>query len=94
MTKRYAMIDHDDETLEELLALRDPDEHAKVQLGAISMRYPYPHPLGVLARDIAEGWGLTLEQLYAECRAIWASGYRPGTTQFGVGSSNDTQEDS
>ena len=86
----YAMIDHDSEALEDLLALKKPTDHDKVQLGAISKRYPYPHPLGILAQDIAEGWGLTLAQLDAECRTIWASGFRPGQTRFGVGSANDT----
>ena len=86
------MIDHDTEELERLLDLKVPEIHDLVSLGAISSRYHYPHPLGVLAQDIAEGWGLTLFQLKKRCREIWASGYRPGSTRFGVGSSNDTQE--
>ena len=90
----YAMIDHDSEALEDLLVVVHPDEHDKVHLAAIAQRYPYPHPMGILAQDIAEGWGLTLEQLYAECRNIWSNGYRPPVTAFGVGSSNDTQEES
>ena len=94
MKKGYALIDHDDEALEDLLAVVNPDDHDYVVLGAIVSRYPYPHPLAVLAQDIAEGWGLTTQQLQAKCREIWASGYRPGTTVYGIGSSNDTQEES
>lgn len=90
----YAMIDHDDEALERLLALKSPETHDLVVLGAIASRYHYPHPLAILVQDIAEGWGLTTQQLQAKCRQIWASGYRPGTTIYGIGSSNDTQEES
>lgn len=90
----YALIDHDSEALEDLLIVVNPDESDKVLLAAISQRYPYPHPMGILAQDIAEGWGLTLEQLYRECRNIWANGYRPPNTRFDVGSANDTKEES
>jgi len=71
------MIDHDDEALEDLLVVKAPTPHDMVVLGAIASRYPYPHPLAVLAQDIAEGWGLTTQQLQTKCRQIWASGYRP-----------------
>lgn len=95
MTKHnYALIDHDSESLEELLIVVNPDEHDKVLLAAIAGRYPYPHPMGILAQDISEGWGLTLAQLNEQCRNVWANGYRPPNTRFGVGSANDTQEDS
>ena len=76
----YAQIDHDDEALEDLLAVKNPDIHDYVVLGAISSRYQYPHPLAILTQDIAEGWGLTIEQLQAKCRTIWANGYRPGSS--------------
>ena len=76
------MIDHDDEQLTELLEVVNPDSHDYVVLGAISKRYEYPHPLAVMAQDIAEGWGLTIEQLHARCRTIWASGYHPGATVY------------
>ena len=75
----YAQIDRDDETLEDLLEVKHPDLHDYVLLGAIASRYQYPHPLAILTQDIAEGWGLTIEQLQAKCRTIWASGYRPGS---------------
>ena len=75
----YAQIDYDDEALEDLLAVKNPDIHDYVVLGAISSRYQYPHPLAILVQDIAEGWGLTVEQLRAKCRVIWANGYHPGS---------------
>ena len=90
----YALIDYDDEALEDLLAVVNPDDHDKVVLGAITQRYPYPHPLGVLAQDIAEGWGYTQEELFKQCRSIWASGFRPTRQQNVVGSAHDTKEDS
>ncbi len=90
----YAMIDHDSEILEDLLIVVNPDEHDKVLLAAVAARYPYPHPMGILAQDISEGWGLTLDQLNTQCRNIWANGYKPLVTRFDVGSSNDTQENS
>ena len=90
----YAQIDRDDERLTDLLVTKIPDIHDIVDLGALVLRYPYPHPLGILAQDIGEGWGLTPERLLKRCREIWASGYRPGTTDNGVGSANDTQEES
>ena len=98
-TKRgYATIDYDDEMLEDLLIVVNPDTQDKVVLGAISLRYEFPHPLAILAQDIAEGWGLTLEQLQKECRAIWAGGYRPRHALDVVGSAydepNSTKEDS
>ena len=90
----YAQIDRDDEALEDLLDVVNPDTQDKVVLGAILSRYQFPHPLAILAQDIAEGWGLTTEQLRAKCRAIWAGGYRPKHQIDVVGSAHDTQEDS
>jgi len=86
------MIDIDDENLEELLLVVNPDEHDLVLLGAITLRYPYPHPLAIVAQDVAEGWGLTKEELMRRCRTIWSAGYRPHETHHALGPANDTQE--
>ena len=83
------MIDHDSESLEDLLIVKEPSEHDKVLLAAIAGRYPYPHPMGVLSQDIAEGWGLTIQQLNTECRNIWANGFRPPVTRFTKEDSHD-----
>lgn len=91
MNKGYARIDEDSDTLEDLLALEKPSTHDYVLLGAVVSRYEYPHPMAVLAQDIAEGWGLTIQQLQARCREIWSSGYRPSYVDTGVGSANDSQ---
>ena len=90
----YAMFDHDQEAFEDLLQVVNPDDHDIVLLGALCKRYPLRSDMGYLARDIAGGWGLSESDLDAKCRGIWASGYRPKTTVYGVGSANDTlQED-
>lgn len=94
MKHGYAMIDVDDEHLEDLLQVVNPDTQDKVVLGAILSRYDFPHPLAILGQDIAEGWGYTTEQLRHECRAIWAGGYRPRHSIDVVGSAHDTKEDS
>ena len=90
----YALFDHDQQALEDLMHVVNPDEHDIVVLGALSKRYVSDSPLGDLIWEIAAGWGLTERELNSKCRKIWASGYRPGTTIYGVGSANDTQEDS
>ncbi len=93
MKNGYAMIDIDDEVLEDLLLVVNPDEQDLVTLGAITKRYPFPHPLAILAQDIAEGWGLTEQQLMTRCRFIWSSGFRPTHFHHAIGSANDTQQE-
>ena len=90
----YALFDHDNKALEDLMHVVNPDEHDIVLLGALSKRYPPLSLLGSLIWEIATDWGLTEYELNRKCRKIWASGYRPGTTIYGVGSANDTQEES
>jgi len=89
----YARNDSDKIVLDDLLEVVNPDDQDIVTLGAITMRYNYPHPLAVLAQDIGEGWGLTPFQLNKKCREIWSGGFRPSLTDYGVGSSNDVQQE-
>ena len=91
----YAMFDRDQEALEDLLEVVNPDDQDTVTLGALMKRYPADTVLGELISEIASRWGLSEDSLNAACRKIWANGYRPGVTLYGVGSANDTlQEDS
>jgi len=80
----YVMFDRDQEALEDLLGVVNPDDHDIVLLGALCKRYPFRSDMGYLARDIAGGWGLSDSGLDAKCREIWASGYRPSASDIGL----------
>ena len=73
----YALFDRDNEVLEDLAHVVNPDEHDIVLLGALSKRYPPLSLLGSLIWEIAADWGLTEYELDRKCRKIWASGFRP-----------------
>ena len=73
----YALFDHDNEVLEDLMHVVNPDEQDIVLLGALGKRYIPQSALGELIWEIAASWGLTEYELNAKCRQIWASGFRP-----------------
>ena len=87
----------DRDLVDQLLAARDPSDGQLLDLGRLFMRYAgFPG-----ARDLQDDldktlrlWGLSRDQLYQRCRALWADGYRPGAaeTQQGVGSGFDTAD--
>ena len=73
----YALFDRDQDALEDLMHVVNPDEQDIVTLGALGKRYPVNTVLGDLVWEIAAGWGLAEYDLNAKCRQIWASGFRP-----------------
>ena len=74
----YALFDRDQEVLEDLYQVVNPDDLDIVLLGALSKRYIPESATGDLIWEIAAGWGLTKYELDVKCRKIWASGFRPG----------------
>ena len=74
----YALFDRDQEVLEDLYQVVNPDDQDIVLLGALSKRYIPESATGDLIWEIAAGWGLTKYELDVKCRKIWASGFRPG----------------
>ena len=73
----YALFDHDQRVLEDLMHVVNPDEQDIVLLAALGKRYIPQSALGELIWEIAADWGLTEHELNAKCRQIWASGFRP-----------------
>ena len=73
----YALFDRDNEALEDLMFVINPDEQDIVTLGALAKRYPQQSDLGMVIRQISAQWGFTEEALELRCREIWASGFRP-----------------
>ena len=71
-----------------------PTDHNKTQLCALFMRYGDEDKLVRRMADLMHEWDYSPTTLMCECREIWLSGYRPTNTDYGVGSANDTQEDS
>ena len=90
----YARRKQDEEVLQDLIQVVNPDDQDIVTLGAIVLRYDMPDVLTSVSLDIAERWGFTEEALMKKCRSIWVGGFRPSLTDYGVGSSNDVQEES
>jgi hypothetical protein len=87
----------DRDLVDQLLAAHEPSDAQLLDLGRLLMRYAgFPG-----ARDLQDDldktlrlWGLSREQLNQRCRALWASGYRPGAAgaQQEVGSGFDTAD--
>lgn len=85
----------DRETVDRLLAVERPQDQHLIDAARLRMRYEgFPG-----AADIREDldrvlrlWGLEAEALHARTRAIWAAGFRPGSSPVAeaVGSGFDT----
>jgi hypothetical protein len=85
----------DRETVDRLLAVERPQEADLVDAARLLMRFRgFPG-----AADIREDlervlrlWGLDVDALHARTRAIWAAGFRPGSSPVAeaVGSGFDT----
>jgi len=90
----YARRKQDEEVLQDLIQVVNPDDQDIVTLGAIILRYDVFDVLASVSLDIVGRWGFTEETLMKRCRSIWAGGFRPSLTDYGVGSSNDVQEES
>jgi hypothetical protein len=85
----------DRETVDRLLAVERPQEADLVDVARLLMRFRgFPG-----AADIREDlervlrlWGLDTDTLHARTRAIWAAGFRPGSSPVAeaVGSGFDT----
>ena len=73
----YALFDRDQQVLEDLMHVVNPDDQDIVLLGALGKRYIPQSALGGLIWEIAADWGLTEYELNLKCRKIWASGFRP-----------------
>ena len=75
----YALFDRDQQALEDLMHVINPDLHDIVLLAALGKRYPVNSALGDLVWEIAADWGMAEHQLNTKARQIWASGYRPSS---------------
>jgi hypothetical protein len=88
----------DRETVDRLLAVAEPQQADLVDLARLLMRYQgFPGAADLqddLARLLAL-WGLSRPALESRTRAIWAAGFRPGSTPAAgdaVGSGFDTAD--
>lgn len=87
----------DRDLVDQLLAAAEPTDGQLVDLGRLFMRYagfPGAHDIQDDLAKTLRLWGLDHEQLNQRCRAIWASGYRPGSDAEAqsVGSGFDTAD--
>jgi hypothetical protein len=81
----------DQKTVERLQGIEKPTDADLVDLGRLLMRYG-DHAESMLVR-IRSTWGFDEAGLYAACRAIWASGYRPTALSAEVGSGSDVGQE-
>ena len=95
--QQHPLYATDRDLVDSLLATQQPADPQLVDLGRLLMRYAgFPGALD-LQEDLEKTlrlWGLSREQLQQRCRAIWASGYRPGADvqEQSVGSGFDTAD--
>jgi hypothetical protein len=85
----------DRETVDRLLAVERPEDQHLVDAARLQMRYRgFPGAADI--RDDLERvlrlWGLESNDLHSRTRAIWAAGFRPGSSPVAeaVGSGFDT----
>ena len=71
-----------------------PTDDEKTQLCCLWMRYGDEAKITARLGELIHEWDHSPQTLMNECREIWLSGFRPTNTDYGVGSANDTQEDS
>jgi hypothetical protein len=88
----------DRETLDRLLAVERPQDQHLVDAARLQMRYggfPGASDIREDLERVLQLWGLEAEALHARTRAIWAAGFRPGTSPVAeaVGSGFDTAAD-
>jgi hypothetical protein len=89
----------DRDVVDRLLAAEQPGDDHLVDAARLLMRYetfPGAHDLSADLAKALRLWGLSRDQLHSRTRAIWAAGFRPGTTASpgdgAVGSSFDTAD--
>lgn len=82
-----------------LLAVTVPEDGHLVEAARLLMRYQgFPGASGLQQNltKLLKLWGLSRDELNSRCRAIWASGYRPGqevgTEPQAVGSGFDAAD--
>lgn len=77
------------------LSKREPSRDDRVDAARLLMRYPGPGEdcfgyavrLEILGKLLE--WGLSVDDLNKQVRAIWAEGYRPSQVDVGYGSGAD-----
>lgn len=95
--QQHPLYATDRDLVDALLATEKPAEAQLVDLGRLLMRYAGFPGATDLQADLDKTlrlWGLSREELNQRCRAIWASGYRPGAEaqEQAVGSGFDTAD--
>lgn len=93
----HPLASSDRELVDQLLAAEQPSDAHLVDLGRLLMRYrgfPGAHDLQADLDKVLRLWRLSEDDLNQRCRAIWASGFRPGAEAAAqaVGSGFDTAD--
>ena len=93
----HPLYAQDRQIIDGLLAQQQPDSAAITNAGRLFIRYSGFPGAKDIKRDLSAclvKWGLSRDELNAQCFKIWNSGYRPGqsTDEITVGSGADSDD--